>query len=1212
MEFSISKFLRSRALLALIAMTICSGAAQAVNLLTATPATTPLTCVTATGPGAAGSIIIKPVATLTTGTIAVTFTAPSGVVVTAPATTTLSSTNQLTGLTYAVRLAAGCAGATTGSSNVQFKAATVNDVTAAITSTVTFASTALVTAPTSVALTCAKTGVASWVPGAPVVVSVTSAATLGTPFTVDTVTSPPLGFVTVTPTTGGTATPTATTFTVSATAGCGGFAAGTTNTTSVHLLNSPAGDKVIAVSLQVLPPSPITATPSPASLSYVKGSGNPGRIDVALTAGAPQPFFSVDTSTLPIWLTVDSTTGTTPKTLRFSTTAVSDTLAPGTYNVTVRLKVSNYADLAIPITLLINNPAARLSLAEGTTRNLNWTVGQAVPAPFITPISSDSPIPYSITTGGALSPIISPTLLKGLAYSFGSPIPVTFDPTIFAAATPGSVLTGTVTFAWGSPAATIVVTFNVTVLSPSASLSGISPASIPTAASGQFTVVLLGSNFVPSTDPSVKTKVGIVVSGAIVTNPNISSSVTNSSSMILTFTIPAVADPALPFSPTGVGGTVNLGICNPVNGVCTIPTGTQSLTIGNNPIIQGVTSASSYLQVTPPTLQTVAPYDMLSVFGVSFCSSGGTGCSSSQVMYGSPDPVTFLYPTTLSPDAVSGTQRLLTVTFQTHAVTPVFIANAPLLFATNGQINLLVPSGVAAQIGSTVDMVVNFGFGSGLTLKSSTPVNMNVTATNPGIFTIGADGQGDGAILNTSYAIVAAGQEAAVRATAADSDIVSIYMTGLGVPDSIADNAALGTAFTWSTDCISPASYLTSLNLFTGGNGTTLDGSIIIASLLNTNRLGPCLLTTSPDLPSITFGGVAGTVTYAGWVANSIAGLYQVNAKLPGSAVGGFTTASGASLSTITAPVQLPVVITANSRPSQAGVNIWVAPRLKVTGPTGAGLTTKVGVSWTASNNVVIATEGTSTYRYAVTSGLLPSGVLLGATSGAITGTPAANTAGSYIVTVTATDSANVPVTGTVTFTLVVTGGLAMSAAGTPPFLSTFGTDVPAVTTVLATGGTYPYVYTITAPVTLPAGMTIDPSTGIVGITALTPAGNYHVTVLATDSSATPLTGSITFDVTVALLVTNSAPVSRVNGAGGIISTLTTTGNTGATGSLIYALDATTTALTWVTKTGGVITATASATAGVRTVTVTVTDSVIAPGAASAGVGTVTFTMTIT
>ena len=63
--------------------------------------------------------------------------------------------------------------------------------------------------------------------------------------------------------------------------------------------------------------------------------------------------------------------------------------------------------LALPVSLLVTNPAPRLSVAGGTTQNISWTVGSASPQVTITAVSSDSPIAYSITTGGTLAPVIT-------------------------------------------------------------------------------------------------------------------------------------------------------------------------------------------------------------------------------------------------------------------------------------------------------------------------------------------------------------------------------------------------------------------------------------------------------------------------------------------------------------------------------------------------------------------------------------------------------------------------------------------------------------------------------------------------------------------------------------------------------------------------------------------------------------------------------------
>lgn len=1207
MDLSAIRIHGPKAFFALLALAVAPSTMQATNLLTAV-APIAVTCNTATGPGASINFTLKAIASPTANApLAITFTAPTnGLTLTAPVATNLTSATNAIGLVYSVGVGAGCVGASTGPQTIQIKQNGTNDITITVNVTVTAATSGLSAQGTTVV--CSKSGTLVspiYTPSPAQTISVTSAASGGTPFTIDTTTSPAAAWLTVGRASAGSATTTASTFTVQAAAGCNNLAAGASSTTQIHLINAPAPDKLITVTLQVVPPTPLTATPNPASLSYVKLSGNNGKVDVGVTSTVAGAFFAVDTSTLPSWLTVDSTTGLAPKSLRFSNTGVADSLAPGTYSGTVKLKVSGYADAAVTISLLVTNSAPKLTLSEGTTRNINWTIGNPLPTPFITAVSSDSPIAYAVTTGGTLAPTVSTAQQKGLAYNFGTQIPVSFSPIIFAAAQPGNVLTGVVTITWGLPASTVVVTFNVTVVSPGATLTSIAPASLPTAAAGQtFTVVISGTGFVPSADPTQKTKIGVVVSGSIVTDTNIASTVVNSSNITLTITVPAVVDQYLPFAIAGAGGNVTLGVCNPVNGACTTPTGQAVLTIGSNPIIQAITSSAAFTQVTAPTVQTVAPYDILSIFGTNFCPV----CSSSQILYSTPDPASLRYPTSVSPDAVSSTQRNLYVTFQPHVgANPSNTVQAPLLFATNNQINLLVPAAMSAYIGSSIDVIVNFGYGTGATLKSSALSTLTLNATNPGIFTIGADGQGDAAALNSTWALVNGVNPAGMRSTAVDSDYIQLYVTGLGVPDSTGDNStASGNGYpTWDADCVTVASFLASLNTLTGATPalTNLDGTVLQSAALNTKRLVPCMTTAGSITPTVSIGGRPGTVLYAGWVADTIAGLYQINVRLPGSAAGPFNLQGGAVTgSSLTVPVQLPVTITANGITSQAGVTLWVTPSLKVVAPT--TLSGTVGTAWASSSNAVLATEGTSSYRYAITSGLLPAGLVIGS-GGVMSGTPAANTAGTYLITVTATDSAPVPLTGNVSFTITIAGGLVV----TPSVISTltFATPNASVVTSVATGGVFPYLYAITTPGSLPTGMTINFSSGVIGINALTPAGTYHIVVNAIDSTAvTPLSGTAAFDVVVGLKMVKTSSVTGTSGTASTISTVTATG---FSGTVSYALDTATLALGYVTinSSTGVVAITTGAPASLNiSAIVTATDSAAPTNGTAAAIGSIT------
>jgi uncharacterized protein (TIGR03437 family) len=1006
----------------------------------------------------------------------------------------------------------------------------------------------------------------------------------------------------------------AATFTVAAATGCGGFAVNTSRSATLHLVNLPAPDRTLPVTLQIVPQSPLVVAPV-SSITYVKNSPSPGSVSVNVGSVSGSILaFTVDTTSLPMWLTVDSLSGVTPGTLHFSTTAIADSLSPGTYSATIRIKANGSGDLPVPISLLVSNAASSLTIAGAKVQDIFWTVGQTIPSAIITAVSSDLPIPFTVTIGGSLGLQVPANLQSGQAYSYGTLIPVSFSPAVFATAQPGATLTGTVTLNWGNGNAT-PVTFNVTVLAPAASLTAIVPASLPTALpSAVFYVALSGSGFVSSNDAAQSTLVGIVSGGVITPNVNISPTVINASSIILKITVPDNADPALPFAPGGSGGSLVLGVCNPQGSSCSVPSGSATLTIANGPIVQAVTSASSFLEVTPPANPKVAPYDMISIFGANLCASSGVSCNI--FMAGVADPLGLRYPPFLSPDPVSATQRLLTVTFQTHAASPTTIATAPLLFATNEQINLVAPGGLSAYVGGTVDVVVSFGYGSGATVLRSQPFPVNVQATDPGIFTMTPSGQGSGAILGANSQLVGfGGSEAGMRTSQTDSDIVQIYTTGLGVPDSLADNASSTGAYNWSADCISMGSYLTTLNAQALTAFSAMDGIVVQPALVNSNRLPPCLTSSSQNKPTVTIGGVAGIVKYAGWVNNSIAGLYQVNVQLP-SRTGVFTDYLGNTLTNITAPTQLPVVITSNKLTSQAGVNIWVAPRLKVLPPTApAGLAGTVGVPWnngSAAGAGVSASQGTGSYQYQL-SGLLPDGLNLDPNSGVIFGTPSAGTAGTYVVSVIVTDAAVPPVSGTtVPFTLTIQGGLVVTPTNTTA--TTFGTGGTLAQMTVA-GESDPVTYTITSPSGVP-GLAIG-TLGNVYTSDTTPAGSYLVTVHAVD--ATNLTGNATFPVVVGLL-TSQVPIAlngTLNQTGGSIATV---GATGDTGTITYVMDPTSYGLGFRVSSSGVVSISAASVAALNIMTgssqqytVVVTATGVKPaGATAGGSGIISVVVTIT
>jgi hypothetical protein len=1281
MDLSILKPHASRAFAALLALTVCSSIAQATNKLAVTGTPT-LTCDTHTGAGTAGTFTVKASPALTSTSASITVTATSavtGVTVTAPSnnilvgTTGGNGTSTGAGLTFTVNItAAGCVGISALSSQtlVNFFANATADATGtgSISAVTTSNGSGLTTTPSSITVTCVKTvvsgGSTTYAPGPAVSMAVGSSSNVGTPFTVDNASAAPPAWISVTPLTGGTAT-TGTPVSLSfvAAPNCGGLTSAP-SAGAVTLDNSPGTAKTVTVNMTfstvTLAASPLTVSPSPASLSYVKGSGSPGHVDLTISsASTPLPFFSVDLTTLPNWLSVDSSSGTAGKTVRFSSTSVCDSLAPGTYTAQVGLKVSGSASYLETISLLITNTAPKLSISGGLSQTFTWAVGSALPTATITAVSSDSPIPFTVTTGGQLAPTVSSTEQTGLAYSFGTPILVSFSPLQFAAAQPGSAISGTVSFTWGSPAVTTVVTLTYNVTAPGSSATGVMPATLPTSATigQQFTVTLFGTGFVVSTDPLQKTKVGIVTAnGTVLTaDPNILSTVVDSSHITLLIAVPA-ANSTSPlnalFNPSGTGGSIVLGVCNP-NGsssACGAPSnGTVSLSVGASPIIQAVSSASTFAQVTAPSIQNAAPYDMLSIFGSNFCSqyaaTGSQGCSSTTVLTGTPSAATLTYPTSVSPDLpLASTSRLLTVGFWPHLSTPTagnVIAYAPILFATNSQINILAPSALSASIGSTVDMYVSFGYSTGV--RTSSVYYLNIVAANPGIYTVGQDGQGGAAALGPNYSVINTSTPAGVRLTSGtgpvvnNSDVIQLYVTGLGAPDSAGSNStSQSSALSFPASCVSTANYISALNTAAGLSGgsalTTLDGTVIQSALLNSYTVAstnyywnpPCMATATTY--TATVGGVNAPVTYAGWVANSVAGLYQINIQLPASSAN-LTTAANVQVASSSAPLavttSLPVVITAStgsSSPviasSQAGVTIPVTPKLLVAAPTLVSGT--VGVNWcnssctTGSTSSVVASLSPATspaYSYALTGGLLPTGLVLNSATGAITGEPAANTAGTYTITVMATDNSPHPLTGSVTFQLTVAGGLFVTSTGTAPYTLTYSSVVTspiAVTTVIATGGAYPYTYSISLPGTIPVGMTIGATSGILTTNNIvpTPAGAYTFQINAVDSTMA-VTGSTTFNVNIPLTVTHTSIASGLS-AGTGNQAVTTMSTVGQSGTIAYTLDAASlTAGFTINSSTGVVSSGTAAQGTYQSVVVTATDSTPAVGATAAAVRSV-------
>jgi uncharacterized protein (TIGR03437 family) len=91
---------------------------------------------------------------------------------------------------------------------------------------------------------------------------------------------------------------------------------------------------------------------------------------------------------------------------------------------------------------------------------------------------------------------------------------------------------------------------------------------------------------------------------------------------------------------------------------------------------------------------------------------------------------------------------------------------APLLYASAGQVNVVVPYSVAGQSSTSLQLEYLGAL--------STPVTLQVAATTPGVFSMAGSGSGPGAILNSNGTVNSASNPAA------PGDWVSIFGTGAG------------------------------------------------------------------------------------------------------------------------------------------------------------------------------------------------------------------------------------------------------------------------------------------------------------------------------------------------------------------------------------------------------------------------------------------------
>jgi len=221
----------------------------------------------------------------------------------------------------------------------------------------------------------------------------------------------------------------------------------------------------------------------------------------------------------------------------------------------------------------------------------------------------------------------------------------------------------------------------------------------------------------------------------------------------------------------------------------------------------------------------------------------------------------------------------------------------------------------------------------------------------------------------------------------------------------------------------------------------------------------------------------------------------------------------------VPAVVQLKVQIRQTGRESQA-MPVTVASASSVGSPNVPPVTAPLVVSTTQVPSGIVgnvystplaATGGTGAYTWSLTSGALPRGLTLAASTGVISGTPVASGTSSFTIRVT--DSGNPAQTASAVESIAVAASGASSLTITTLSLPSGTEGTAYARTLQASGGTPAYTWSITSG-NLPAGLTLAATTGVISGTPNT-VGTSNFTVKVSDNGNPVQTKSVATSITV-------------------------------------------------------------------------------------------------
>jgi len=402
---------------------------------------------------------------------------------------------------------------------------------------------------------------------------------------------------------------------------------------------------------------------------------------------------------------------------------------------------------------------------------------------------------------------------------------------------------------------------------------------------------------------------------------------------------------------------------------------------------------------------------------------------------------------------------------------------------------------------------------AGLSMNASTgAITGTPTTAGTSTFTVQVQ-DGNSATANKNLSIVVSAQPSISTSSLPGSDIGSAYSQNLTATGGI-------TPYTWSISSGSLPSGL-SMNASTGaitGIPTTAGTSTFTVQVQDGNSatanknlsivVSAQLSISMSSLPGSDIGNAysqnltaTGGMTPYTWSISSgslSAGL-SLNAST--GAITGTPTTAGTSTFTVQ-------VRDSNSATANKNLSIVVSAQLSISTSSLPG-----GSVGYAYSQTLAATGGMTPYTWSISSGSLPSGLSMNASTGAITGTP--TTAGTSTFTVQVQDGNSV--TANKNLSIVVSAQLSISTSSLPGGSVGYAYSQ----TLAATGGLMPYSWSVTSG-SLPTGFSLNTSTGTITGTP-TATGSSTFTVKVTDSNSVTATQSLTITISGPLTVTTTS-----------------------------------------------------------------------------------------